>query len=80
MDITENFLLETQIATIKSLEDLIGEIKSGEVLEFIGMKTMVNGDTGYVGGKTADRQKTAGMLLELAIERLRQDNSKDDED
>lgn len=67
----EELLLETQANAIKALEQIIADVRNGEIMEFIGMVTMPSGQYRLVGGNTMDRHETAGMLLELAIERLR---------
>ena len=65
------FLLDTQRTAIEALERLIVEIRSGEVVELIGLVTLANDTYRVFGGEAIDRHRTAGMLLDLAVERLR---------
>lgn len=73
-----DIILDTQKSAIAALEELICDIRRGDVIEFIGVAITANEKARYVGGQTVDRHRMAGMLMNLAMERLRQ--HADDED
>lgn len=56
---------------MESLERVIADIRSGVIVEFVGMAVMADDTYRLEGGSTEDRHKVSGMLLELAIERLK---------
>lgn len=66
----DELLLQEQRTALKALEIIRRDIQAGEAIEFVGMTVNPEGKYRLVGGSTTDRHKTAGMLLELAIERL----------
>ncbi len=72
----DELLLETQKSAIVALEKLLEQVRSGDITEFIGIVVVPSGDYRLVGGSCDDRHRLAGMLLELAMERLdqRQEN------
>jgi hypothetical protein len=71
-------LLETQKTALEALEKLADDIRSGRVIEFIGVGMHANGrDYHILGGNTENRHAMAGILMELAMERL---NFKVDDD
>lgn len=75
-----DFLLDTQKSAVAALEELIADIRRGDVIEFIGIAITANEKARYVGGQTIDRHRMAGMLMDLATERLRQSSDDEEED
>jgi hypothetical protein len=69
----DTILLHSQKTSIEALEKLIKEVREGKVMEFVGLATQPDGNYHFVGGTTENRHTMAGMLLEMAIERLKDD-------
>lgn len=69
----DTLLLHTQKTAIEALEKLITDVRSGDVMEFVGIGTHPDGKYHFVGGATESKHAMAGMLLEMAIERLKED-------
>lgn len=67
----EELLLETQKSAIEVLESVIAKVKAGEVIEVIGVAVRADECYFVFGGECESRHKMAGMLLELAIEKLK---------
>jgi hypothetical protein len=78
MVMDEPILLETQKSAIEALGKVIEEFRSGAAMEFIGIVIRPDGYR-VIGGKTNDRHEMAGILLELAMERLDQGSWKRDD-
>ena len=68
--VNDDFLLDEQKTAIEALEILISDIRAGRVTEFLGVGIHPNGDYHVLGGSTESRHAQAGILLELAIDRL----------
>ena len=66
----DELLLEEARSSIRALESLISDFRAGKITEFIGIG--IDPDSRYrlVGSTTISRHRAAGMLLELAVERL----------
>ena len=69
----DDLLLREQRGAIEALEKLIEDVRAGRITEFFGIGVHPGGSYRMVGGACADRHTAAGMLLEMAIDRLAQD-------
>jgi len=71
--VNDELLLETQKSGIEICEDIIARLRSGELTELVAVGFTPGDGYKIFGGKTEDKHTMAGILLELAIERLKDD-------
>lgn len=60
-------------STVEYVRDLLARCESGAVVAVSVVEELGDGTYKYGGGTSPSRHATAGMLLDLAIERLRRD-------
>lgn len=60
-------------STVAYVRDLLARCESGEVVAVSVVEELGNGSYQYGGGTSPSRHVTAGILLDLAIERLRKE-------
>jgi hypothetical protein len=58
---------------IATLEGLLAEAKKGEIVALIGLADLPGGQYKMFGGVTKDRHRMAGILMDLAVNRLTED-------
>lgn len=73
MNVEDQLLLtDEQRTAIEQLETISNDIRSGLMTEFLGVGyNEATRQYKIFGGRTLDRHTSAGILLELAMERLR---------
>jgi hypothetical protein len=60
-------------STVAYVRHLLARCESGEVVAVSVVEELGNGTYQYGGGTSPSRHATAGMLLDLAIERLQKE-------
>lgn len=63
-----------QKALIEYVTDLLARCESGDVIAVTAIEQLPGGNYAIRGNRTASRHETAGMLLDAAITRLRDDD------